>query len=96
MHLPAVERNVFLGVVGCRGAGGEALRDGLLHVRRVILRQRTLFPDAGVAWERTLRSIDYVYKIELNRDIAIRNREHLDELSKDLAEVSSTPAFYET
>lgn len=76
MHLAAVEGDVLLRVVGGGRPSGEALSDGLLHVRRVVFRQRAaLFPEAGVAWERTLRSIDYVRKIETrwNNFIGIEN-----------------------
>lgn len=62
MHLPPVQGYVFLRVVRRGGTRCEALGDGFLHVGRVVFRQRTLFPGAGVAWERTLRSIYYVYK----------------------------------
>lgn len=36
VHLPSVQRNVFLGVVRGGGAGCEALRNRLLDVRRVV------------------------------------------------------------
>lgn len=75
IHLATVDGDVLLGIVGGCGAGGEALRDGLLHVRRVVFRQRTLFPGAGVAWERTLRSIDYVFEVGTGQ--SDRNQEHL-------------------
>lgn len=78
MHLAAVEGDVLLRVVGGGRPCGEALSDGLLHVRRVVFRQRAaLFPEAGVAWERTLRSIDYVRKVETRWTNFYRNREHL-------------------
>lgn len=56
VHLPPIEGYVLLGVVS-RGARSEGLRDGFLHVWRVVLRERALFPGASVALERTLRSI---------------------------------------
>lgn len=56
VHLPPIEGDVLLGVVS-RRARSEGLRDGFLHVWRVVLRERALFPGASVALERTLRSI---------------------------------------
>lgn len=74
MDLASVEGDVLLGVVGGGGGGSHTLGNGLLHIRGVVLRQRTLFPDAGVALERTLRSIDYVYKSDrLDFSKAIEN-----------------------
>lgn len=72
MQLPAFDRDVFLRVVGGGRPGGEVLGNGFLHVGRVVLRQRTLFPGVrvGVAWKRTLGSIDYVYKIEKVKIVA--------------------------
>lgn len=67
MHFPAVEGDVFLRVVAGGGASGKALRARLLHVWRVVLRQRALFPDAGAAWNaHSDQSITFT-RIELLR-----------------------------
>lgn len=75
VHLATIDGNVLLGIVGGSGAGWETLRNRLLDVRRVVFRQRTLSPGAGVAWERTLRSIDYVFEVGTGQ--SDRNQEHL-------------------
>lgn len=76
VHFPSVQGDVLLRVVGRGRAGGEALGEvRFLDVRRIVLRQGALFPDAGVAWKRTLRSIDYVYNSEFWT--SGKDREHL-------------------